>query len=187
LATSADAARSGAGCAAGSSARAASAARAATARAPEGRKVMTSDDRIDYTEPFRSNVNGRLKARFRLDAEGKPQYEEQGGLRHFYIDIFLSSARTDDIKEVKYFMNDATYLDPNGYSNDGGNEFREQITSYGDVEIVVTVVKTDGKKYEQRAWLSNMLENGHATDLDVDAETPKSRAIRAALQRIRTN
>jgi hypothetical protein len=146
---------------------------------------MKSDqatDRIAYTEPFKESVEGRLKARFRVDSDGTPMYEshdEDPRLRVYTIDVFLATPRTKEIKGVKYYMDDDSYVDPEGYSDDASNEFREEITSYGDVEIVVTVEMSNHKKYEQRAWLSNMLENGHADDM-----TP---AIRAAIQRIKVN
>jgi hypothetical protein len=144
-----------------------------------------SPDHIDYTKPFMENVKGQLKARFRLDPEGRPQFTEHKGLRHYTIDVFLTTKRTKEIKCVHYYMDDPSYIDPNGYSDDADNEFREEISSYGDVEILVTVEMGSKEKYEQRAWLSKMLENGHASDVDMG--TPKSRAIRAALQRIRAN
>lgn len=143
---------------------------------------MTPDqatDRIAYTEPFQDRVRGRLKARFRLDAEGKPVNEphsEDRRLRVYTIDVFLDTPRAREIQGVRYYMDHPSYEDPEGYSDDRDNQFREEITSYGDVEIIVTVELPD-HKYEQRAWLSNMLENGHAADM-----TP---AVRDAILRIK--
>ena len=145
-------------------------------------KSAQATDRIDYTKPFKENVQGRLKAQFRVDSDGTPMYQphdEDPRLRVYTIDVFLATPRTKEIKRVKYYMDDDSYVDPDGYSDDADNEFREEITSYGDVEIVVTVEMSNHKKYEQRAWLSNMLENGHADEM-----TP---AIRAAIQRIKVN
>jgi hypothetical protein len=138
-------------------------------------------DRIAYTTPFKQNVQGRLLARFCLDAEGEPQYEtddDDPRLRHYTIEVFLETPRAKEIKGVSYFLDDPSYIDPEGYSDDKDNEFREEITSYGDVEIEVTV-EMPPQKLRQRAWLSNMLENGHATDM--------RRAVRAALERIKAN
>jgi hypothetical protein len=146
---------------------------------------MRSDqatDGIVYTEPFKESVQGRLKAQFRLDSDGQPMYEphdDDPRLRVYTIDVVLASPRAKEIKGVGYYMDDPSYVDPAGYSDDADNEFREEITSYGDVEIVVTVDMSNQKKYVQRAWLSNMLENGHADDM-----TPQ---IRAAIQRIQVN
>lgn len=142
-------------------------------------KVDQAIDRIAYTRPFMDSVQGRLKARFRLDSDGTPMYEphdDDRRLRVFTIELFLATPRAKEVKAVSYFMDDPSYVDPNGYSVDADNEFREEISSYGDVEIVVTV-DMPPHKYEQRAWLSNMLENGHADDMNP--------AIRAAIQRIK--
>lgn len=144
-------------------------------------KANQAADRIDYTNPFRENVQGQLKAKFRLDSEEKPIYEPSdcdSDLRVYTIDVFLVTPRAKEIQGVSYFMDDDSYVDPYGYSDNATNEFREEIKSYGDVEIVVTV-EMDGRKYEQRAWLSNMLENGHADNMNP--------AIRAALQRMKVN
>jgi len=145
---------------------------------------MRTDQAVDsivYTKPFRESVQGRLKAEFRLDSDKTPMYEphnEDPRLRVYTIDVFLATPLKKEIKGVKYYLDDPSYVDPEGYSYDADNEFRQEIASYGDVEIIVTVEMSD-HKYEQRAWLSNMLENGHADDM-----TP---AIRAAIQRIRVN
>jgi hypothetical protein len=138
-------------------------------------------DRIDYTKPFREHVQGQLKARFRLDSEGEPMYEphpDDRRLRVYTLDVFLDTPRASEIQGVSYYLDDPSFVDPEGYSDDADNQFREEITSYGDVEIVVTV-EMDGHNYVQRAWLSNMLENGHADDM-----TPP---VRAALQHIKVN
>jgi hypothetical protein len=138
-------------------------------------------DRIDYTKPFKESVQGRLKARFRLDADREPMYEvddDDPRLRHYTIEVLLETPRAEEIKGVTYYLDDPSYVDPQGYSSDAANEFREEITSYGDVEIIVTV-EMPKHKYQQRAWLSNMLENGHADDM--------TKAIRSALQRIKVN
>ncbi len=138
-------------------------------------------DRILYTKPFRENVQGQLKACFRLDAERNPLYEshpDDRRLRVYTIDVFLETPRAREIKGVTYYMDDPSFTDPEGYSDDADNQFREEITSYGDVEIVVTV-EMGRQEYQQRAWLSNMLENGHADDMTT--------AVRAALERIRVN
>src|SRR5713101_8036400 len=123
-------------------------------------KLKNAADRIDYTKPFRENVQGQLKARFRLDSEGEPRYEphpDDRRLRVYTIEVFLETQRAKEIKGVRYYLDDPSYVDPEGYSDDADNQFREEITSYGDVEIVVTV-EMDGHEYKQRAWLSNMLE-----------------------------
>lgn len=138
-------------------------------------------DRIDYNRAFKENVEGRLEARFRLDPDGEPMYEpddDDKRRRHYMIDVFLVTPRAKEIKAVTFYMDDPSFGDPKGYSDDADNQFREEIASYGDVEIDVTV-KMREHGYKQRAWLSNMLENGHAEDMN--------RAIRAALERIKVS
>jgi hypothetical protein len=145
---------------------------------------MKSDqaiDRIVYTTSFKEQVQGRLKARFHLDADGVPQYElddDDRRLRHYLIDLFLESPRSKEIKRVRYLLDDPSFIDPKRSSRDADNQFRETISSYGNLEILVTVEMAAGK-YEQPAWLSHMLENGHADDM--------TDAIDMALQRITVN
>lgn len=137
-------------------------------------------DRIVYTTPFKENVQGRLMARFRLDPEGTPIYEpyqDEPRLRVYTIDMFLVTPFSTEIKGVRYYLNDPSYINPEGYTADADNKFREEISTYGDVEILITVEMLNQKKYEQRAWLSHMLENGHADDM--------TQEIRTALGRIR--
>ncbi len=138
-------------------------------------------DRIGYNKPFRENVQGRLMARFRLDADGKPIYEihpDDRRLRVYTIELFLDTPQAQHIDGVDYFMDDPSFIDPEGSSKDRDNQFLEEITSYGDVEVVVTVHMGE-RAYEQRAWLSNMLENGHEDDMTL--------ATKSALERIRVN
>ncbi|HWA28288.1 MAG TPA: hypothetical protein VG734_21750 [Lacunisphaera sp.] len=121
------------------------------------------NDRIAYTEPFQNHVGGRLLARFRPDAAGEPQFVMDDGLRHYLIDLLLDSPRAKEIKRVEYLMNDPTFGDDaTAVSKDSDNMFPGEISSYGDVEVIVTIfMKGADAKYEQRAWLSNLLKNGH--------------------------
>lgn len=138
--------------------------------------TFESQDRISYDPPFDQNVQGRAYARFRLGPDGQPEYEEdRDGLRHYPISVYLHSPRAREIDEVTYIMDDPSYYDPIGRSTDRANDFREEIWSYGDVPVVVKVRIADDK-YEQRAWLSQMLDNGHQKDTNM--------AIRSAIQRI---
>jgi hypothetical protein len=136
-------------------------------------------DIITYTRPFAENVKGQLYARFRLDPEGIPEFQrDEDGLRHYTIDVYLHSPRANEIDEVKYIMDDPTYYDPVGYSTDKANDFREEIQSYGQVPVVVKV-QIGNQVYEQRVWLSQMLENGHLKDTNP--------GIQSAIQRIKVN
>ena len=140
---------------------------------------VTLADTIQYDPAFETRVQGRLYARFQLDADGAPDFEEdEDRLRHYIISLFLHSPNAADIVDVTYVMDDETYVDPIGYSKDGDNDFREQITSYGEVPIIVRVNMGKGV-FQQLAWLSNMLENGHSGK--------SNSAIRVAINRLKTN
>ena len=119
--------------------------------------------RIDYTRAFIAHVNGELKARFRLDARGRPIYEQDEDdpdLRHYTIELSLESPIAPEIDTVTYYLDDETYRDPVAVSNDRANEFTAEISSYGDFEVEVTV-QIGKHAYKQRAWLSSLLEAGH--------------------------
>ena len=133
--------------------------------------------RINYARPFTENVKGVLKARFRLDPAGNPVCElNDDGDKVFTIDLSLEAPTAKTIDSVSYFMDDPTYShDPEAVSIDRDNDFTEEIESYGNFEVVVTV-QIGRHIYKQRAWLSNLLEAGHETDM-----TP---AIRQAIEYI---
>jgi hypothetical protein len=141
-----------------------------------------SIDPIQYTEPFRKNVNGRLRARFKLDSDRKPIHLRGGRLdprfRHYEINLFLDSPFSDQISRVLYYIDDPTFDAKEGSSKDRDNCFCEEIQTYGDVPIKVTVF-IDDRKILQEAWLSQMLINGHAGDMNP--------AIKNAIERIKLN
>lgn len=138
-------------------------------------------DQIAYTIPFKSEIQGHLNARFRLDADSKPIFERDEKdcrLRHYLMEIFLKTPKAKQIESVTYFLNDPSFLDGTLHSTNANNHFEEMIWSYGEVEVVVTV-EMAGQSYEQRAWLSNMLENGHSNELNDE--------IRSAILRIKVS
>jgi len=128
-------------------------------------KPVTGDP-ITYKEVFAEQVQGQLIARFKLDSNLRPIWEPQPDYpdwRVYTIFLFLETPRAQEIKGVKYKIEDDTFNDPYAYSEKKDKKFRARITSAGDVPIVVTV-KMNKQKYKQQAWLSDMLENGHAGD-----------------------
>jgi hypothetical protein len=139
---------------------------------------MNATDRIDYTRPFAENVRGHLYARFRLDADGLPQSAIEDRLYVYTIDIYLHSTRAGEIDRVEYGFGGVAPADALGQSRDRDNDFRETIESFGDTSIAVRV-HLGSRTYEQSAWLSQMLENGHAKDMTT--------AIKAAILRIKVN
>lgn len=121
---------------------------------------MNLTDQIDYARPFAEDVKGKLYARFRLDAERIPMYAVSDGARYYTIDIYLHSPRADTIDGVTYLIDDPTTPESLGESDDRVNDFAAAIECPGDALLRVQV-RIGGRVYEQRAWLSQMLENGY--------------------------
>lgn len=143
---------------------------------------MNATDRIDYTRPFIENVRGTLYARFRLDADGIPMYEnagsESGLARYYTIDVYLLSPRATEIDEVIYSIGDGTGSNVLGKTADQANDFRATIESPGDAMLRIQV-RIGDKVYDQRAWLSQMLENGY------DGNPPAE--VKSAILRIKVH
>ena len=121
---------------------------------------------ITYTRPFRDNVKGIIRARFRPDRNGNPLYElDEDDRKVFTIELSLDAPTAQTIDSVAYYMDDPTFSeDPEAVSIDRDNAFAEEITSYGDLEIVVTV-QIGTHAFKQRVWLSSLLEVGHQEDM----------------------
>ena len=141
---------------------------------------MNATDRIDYTRPFAENVQGTLYARFRLDADGDPIYETvDEGTRSYTIDIYLHSTQSNEISTVIYFLDGSEAGQSLGRSVDQNNDFPATIESAGDALLLVKVWMGLLRKYEQRAWLSQMLENGYGKDPPAE--------VKSAILRIKVN
>jgi hypothetical protein len=139
---------------------------------------------IDYNKSFAQHVRGRLQARFLLKA-GRPVYEKEGAgeeeTRHYEIELSLVGG-APEIDRVIYVL-DSSYYDPVREA-DTPPDFKEEITSYGDYPVEAKVEM--GKRvYVQKAWLSDLLLEGHREELDVEAKDDKAgrqaRAIREAI------
>jgi hypothetical protein len=137
-------------------------------------------DAIQYSDPFKIQVGGRLAARFRLDPDGRPvfvRYSEDRRLLFYTIDLLLKGPYTGTISKVSYRMNHPSFEDdPVISSEDVDNEFPAEIETYGDIEIVVTA-HVNGKKLIQRAWLSQMLTNSYGS--------PAKSEVKDAIERIK--
>lgn len=121
---------------------------------------MNATDRIDYARPFAQDVRGVLYARFRLDADGAPMYALVDRVRYYTIDICLHSPRAGEIDEVAYYLESAPAPAPLGESTDRVNDFPATIECPGD-DLLRVQVRIGGRTYEQRAWVSQMLDNGY--------------------------
>jgi len=120
-----------------------------------------SEDKVFYERAFDAEVKGRLYARFHIDADGVPEFETDDDCRNYIVNLYLLSANATEIFDVTYEIDDTTDLVPIGHSTRRANDFCVSITSSRDVPIHVGV-KIGNAVYKQRAWLSNMLENGYA-------------------------
>src|SRR3954464_9978916 len=99
--------------------------------------MADTTDLIDYTPAFREFVKGQLMARFRLDPERNPLFEQDGRLRHYTIDLLLDSPNAAEIQEVKYLMDDPSYEgDAEGSTDDSVNQFQMEISSYGNFQVI---------------------------------------------------
>lgn len=140
---------------------------------------MVSPTPVDYDPPFARNVQGSLYARFRLGPDGAPEFDREfGGFPHFPITVFVHSPKAPEIDEVEYVLDDPTFPDP-VRSKSKANDFRAEVWAYGDVPVAVRVRMGD-EVYEQRVWLSSMLELGHAKKAAIPA-------VRTAIQRIKVS
>ncbi len=118
---------------------------------------------IRYNEAFKTNVNGTLCARFQLDGQGNPVSGNEDGATFYFIELSLNSTNAENIQKVTYLLDEATYWEPERESEDRQRAFAEEITSYGDFVVRVEVQTRTGR-FAQQAFLSDMLEAGHAHD-----------------------
>lgn len=137
-------------------------------------------DVIEYAPSFaKALAGGRLDARFRTAEDGRPVFrEDEDGVRHYTVDVYLKTPNADKIQLVEYVIDDPTFYDPLGITTDAKDDFHHVIRTYGDVPIDVKVYMGSFVRV-QRVWVSELLQNGHADDL-----TP---AISDAIARIKTN
>jgi hypothetical protein len=118
---------------------------------------------IHYNPTFQQKVQGKLLARFQLDDNGGPEFGVEDETKYYYIDLSVRSPQADKIQKVTYFLDEATYWEPERETRDRKNDFTEEITSYGDYKVRVAVDMAAGS-FVQQALLSDMLEEGHQGD-----------------------
>jgi hypothetical protein len=107
----------------------------------------------------------KLKARFELDSDGRPQFVQGRGAKHYRI-VLLVVDVPEAVASVTYRL-DKSYLDPlrEVLRAKPGSDFEERLTSYGDymVEVSLSGPRRKGGP-ALRAWLSDALRAGHPTD-----------------------
>ena len=117
-----------------------------------------------------------LTARFHLNDDGKPEFVERDGLKHYVIDL-----RVDDAPEDTYAVNyqlHESYYDPRRESRERGDHFVQELTSFGDYTVQAKV-RAPGSIGTIATTLSRALARGHESDL--------TGPIVAALQDIEEN
>jgi hypothetical protein len=82
-------------------------------------------------------IKPTLKARFLLDRNGNPRFEDDGEHKHYEIELYIDDA-PDDTFAVTYIL-DESYYDPVVESKKKDASFGEEITSYGDYVIFAKV------------------------------------------------
>ena len=102
----------------------------------------------------------KVNARFKLDTDGKPTFETAGGKRHYHIELFTEPDATP-VKAVTYVL-DPSYYDWKREVEDASDNFREDITSYGDYNITVQARGPAGI-IVAKSPLSELLKKSHST------------------------
>lgn len=99
----------------------------------------------------------KLSARFELDKEGRPQFIESDGKRHFKINIDLEDAPAEIVSAT--YRLDSSFWDPvrEVFRGEGGS-FRESITSYGDFDVVASISGSSIAGDSMRTQLSDALQ-----------------------------
>lgn len=134
---------------------------------------------IRYLPAFVENVAGRLYARFQLESDGTPRGDDDDGTTFYFIDLYLDSPNKGRITRVTYNL-DSSYYEPVRHCKNRDQNFREEITAYGDY-LVKVEVQMGERTIRQGALLSEMLEEGHKDDPDPTG------AIAAAITYLRAN
>ncbi len=126
----------------------------------------------------------RLVARFQLDEKGEPRFVvDNTGLKHFEIALDVDDAPEEAVS-VTYRLHE-TYWDPvrevfrGTKGSEGVAGFCEEITSYGDFDVEVSVSGSLGVPTLIREPLSAALSRSHQDD--------PSQSVRRALSEIRSD
>lgn len=136
---------------------------------------------------FRGRLHGKLKSHFLLDEYDRPKYSTlSDGMRQYDMELFLESPLSDNINSVSYFINDPTFVGNACSSQNASKRFTVEISSYGDVEIIVTVTMKDGSTFRHSEQLSDMLETGLEEEEEYYDKSNRM-AITDAMNRILAN
>jgi len=106
------------------------------------------------------SLQPQIKAEFVLDADGKPLVDDG----HYEIRISIYDAPAD-AHRVTYQLDESTYYDPVRDAHNPGSGFAEELTSYGDFEIMATVRLKDRPIFATRG-LAEALRETYASSTD---------------------
>lgn len=124
-----------------------------------------------------SDVPWQAIARFPLDPNGVPRFDDVEGIPHYWVDLSVESPDLNAITWAEYRMSRPD-RSQSGYSDVRGTNFTDIFRASGDFEVRVRVA-VNGHRFEDQAKLSAMLEAGHAKDM-----TP---TIRDTITRMKAN
>jgi hypothetical protein len=102
-----------------------------------------------------------LVARFVLDSKGAPEVAYRGDPPHYHIELAVTNT-PEDTYAVTYELHES-YYEPVRESRRRGDQFSEEITSYGDYQVRATV-RGRSKSQVVVAKLSEALRRGHEDD-----------------------
>ena len=121
-----------------------------------------------------------IKAQFVLDQHGKPVFDKGQDHKHYKIHLSIKGM-PEHAESVSYTLH-STYYNPvrEIFKKERGEQFQEEITSYGDFDIKAVV---SGFNKETQSSLSNALE----TSIKDYETTVDHAAIDEALKEIKDN
>jgi hypothetical protein len=99
-----------------------------------------------------------LKARLLLDHTGRPQFSDVGGKRHYWIALSVADAKA--ASSVTYKLHE-TFWDPVREAFDRDKDFAEQITTYGDFDVVASLSGSVDAGLTLKGTLSALLSASH--------------------------
>ena len=123
-----------------------------------------------------------LKAQFKLDNNQKPEFFEENEkgktYRIYKINLIAAPPPTAPTPQSVTFVLDESYYQPVRKARRKGDQFTEEITSYGDFNIV-TKFQAGDYITAKTAQLADLLKKGYAGAMND--------AIEEAIQRIEQN
>lgn len=118
----------------------------------------------------------RLRAEFKLGADGRPDFVEAGDLRHYRLRLMVEGA-PEDTYAVTYQL-DPSYYETVRETRNRETDYAEELTSFGDYAVQARVRTRSGRSH-LAAPLSRLLEETYS------AASQRTGAIEEAIDYIR--